>query len=199
MLVLLPFASVAQAQDDSLGLEITPLGGYRFGGSFDIQESSDAYEMEDSSGFGLVFNLREQANTQWELIYSRQNGTAELNSASALQSRVDVDIQVLQIGGTYQGSGSRARPYVALTLGGTRFATDSGNDSFFSGSIGLGLQVMPDARVGIRLEARAYGTLTDSDTDIFCRTGPDLNVCAVQVDGEIFSQIETFAGIVFRF
>ncbi len=199
MLVLLLYASVAQAQDDSLGLEITPLGGYRFGGSFDIQESSDAYEMEDSSGFGLVFNLREQANTQWELIYSRQNGTAELNSASALQSRVDVDIQVLQIGGTYQGSGSRARPYVALTLGGTRFATDSGNDSFFSGSIGLGLQVMPDARVGIRLEARAYGTLTDSDTDIFCRTGPDLNVCAVQVDGEIFSQIETFAGIVFRF
>lgn len=196
---MLLYASTTQAENESLGLEITPVAGYRFGGSFDIQESDDAYEMEDSSGFSLIFNLRDQANTQWELIYSQQNGTAELNSASALQSRVGVDIQVLQIGGTYQGPGTRARPYVAVTVGGTRFDTDSGNDSFFSGSIGVGLQIMPDARIGIRLEARAYGTLTDSDTDIFCRTGPDLNVCAVQVDGEIFSQIETFAGIVFRF
>ena len=51
----------------------------------------------------------------------------------------------------------------------------------------------------VRLEARALGVLTDKDTDLFCRTGPDLNVCAVRVDGTLLSQIEGFVGITVRF
>lgn len=115
------------------------------------------------------------------------------------QSRVDIDIQLLQLGGTYQGPGEKVRPYVAATIGGTRIDADSASDSFFSGSIGIGLQMMPNARLGFRLEARAYGTLTDSDTDLFCRTGPDLNICAVRVDGEVLGQVQAFGGVVFRF
>jgi len=198
LLAAICVSSAATAAEEPGNFEITPLGGYRFGGSFDVQGSDDSYELEDSSSFGLILNLRDQANTQWEILYSQQNANAELNSATA-QSRVGLDIQVLQIGGTYQGPGDNWRPYLAATIGGTRFDTSSGDDTFFSGSIGIGVQIMPESRLGIRFEARAYGTLTDSDTDLFCRTGPDLNICAVRVDGEIFSQIETFAGIVFRF
>ena len=58
---------------------------------------------------------------------------------------------------------------------------------------------MPAARIGIRLEARAWGTLMQSDTDIFCRTGPEQNLCAVRVDGKVLGQVETIAGVVFRF
>jgi hypothetical protein len=39
----------------------------------------------------------------------------------------------------------------------------------------------------------------DSDTDLFCQTGSNQNVCAVRLDGTVMSQIETIAGIVFRF
>jgi hypothetical protein len=39
----------------------------------------------------------------------------------------------------------------------------------------------------------------DSDTELFCQTGPDLNICAVRVKGDLLSQIETLAGVVFRF
>lgn len=192
-------SSAAIAADDSLDFEITPFGGYRYGGTFDVQGGDDAYEFQDSSSFGLVLNLREQAHTQWEVIYSQQSGSARLNSITVMQPPVDVDIQILQIGGTYQGTGDKIRGYVAATLGGTRFDASSGDDTFFSGSIGLGVQIMPESRFGIRLEARAYATLTDSDTDLFCRTGPDLNICAIRVEGEMFNQVETFAGIVFRF
>jgi hypothetical protein len=110
-----------------------------------------------------------------------------------------LDSQILQIGGTYQGQGDMVRPYLAATIGGTRIKTDADSDSFFSGSIGVGVQIRPSSRLGIRLEARAYGTLTDSNTDLFCRTGADLNICAVRVEGKLLAQFEAIAGVVFRF
>lgn len=190
--------SIAVAQDGPGDFEVTPFAGYRFGGTFDVTGSDESYELEDSPSFGLILDLRESPNTQWELLYSSQSTDARLNGSGSPQS-VGLDSQVLQFGGTYQGGGDRFRPYVALTVGGTHVSSDADSDTFFSGSIGLGLQVLPNERIGIRLEARVYATLTDSDTDLFCRTGPDLNICAVRVDGEILNQVETFAGVVFRF
>jgi hypothetical protein len=197
--VLIGVSFGAAAQEQRLDLEITPYGGWRFGGAFDVQESTDSWEIEDSSSFGLILNLREGFNTQWEILYSRQSSDARLNSTTQPASRIDMDVQMLQVGGTYQWEGDTVRPYLVATLGGTRLAAPSDSDVFFSGSIGLGLQILPESRVGIRLEARAYGTLTDSDTDLFCSTGPDENICAIRVDGEVLGQFETFAGVVFRF
>lgn len=192
-------SSATAVADDNLNLEVTPFGGYRFGGTFEFTDSQDAYRLDDSPSFGLILNLREQANTQWELFYSNQSTDAKLRSSAQLQPSVSVDSHVLQLGGTYQGRYGPLRPYVALTVGGTHVKTNADSDTFFSGSIGLGVQVNPDARLGLRLEARAYGTLTSSSTDLFCRTGPDENICAVRVDGDVLSQFETFAGLVFRF
>ena len=197
---LLIFATAtAAAAEDNPNVELTPFGGYRFGGTFEFTNSADAYKLDDSPSFGLILNLRDKANTQWELFYSNQSTDARLSSSAQLQQKVGVDAHVLQLGGTYQGRYGPLRPYVALTLGGTHIKTDADSDTFFSGSIGLGVQLNPDARLGVRLEARAYGTLTSSSTDLFCRTGPDENVCAVRVDGDVLSQFETFAGLVFRF
>ena len=36
-------------------------------------------------------------------------------------------------------------------------------------------------------------------TDLFCRSGPDLNICAVRVEGDMLIQFEAFAGLTFRF
>ena len=108
----------------------------------------------------------------------------------------------LSLGGTYHWDGEVARPYLAFTLGGTHIRTsaaESASDTFFSGSIGLGLKFLPTSRFGIRVEARAYGTVLDSGTDLFCSTGPDANVCAIRVEGEMLSQVETFVGVTFRF
>lgn len=198
ILILLPALTGAQ----EAGVEITPFAGYRFGGTFETTDESAEYEMEDSSSFGLILNFRHKNNTQWELFYSQQRSEATFSQMSAIDQLVDVDIHVLQVGGTYVGDGDMMRPYVAMTLGGTHIRTssvESADDTFFSGSIGLGMKLMPRSRVGIRLEARAYGTLLSSDTSLFCQTGPDQNVCAVQVDGNLLAQFEAFAGITFRF
>ena len=198
MLIFLPALTSAQES----GVEITPFGGYRFGGTFETADASVEYEMEDSSSFGLILNFRHKSNTQWEIFYSQQRSEATFSETSAIDQVVDVDIHVLQLGGTYVGDGDKMRPYVAMTLGGTHIRTDSvdsADDTFFSGSIGIGMKFMPSSRIGIRVEARAYGTLLSSDTKLFCQTGPDQNICAVQVDGNLLTQFETFAGITFRF
>lgn len=198
---LLSTAAV-QAADDKI-FELTPYGAYRFGGSFDVLDTNTSYKLADSASYGLIFNIRQQANTQWEILYSSQQTDATFSDINVNNALLDVDLQVLQGGGTYQGSGERVRPYLAVTLGGTHIKTSAGgasrSDTFWSGSIGLGLQIRPTERVGIRLEARAYGTLMDSDTDLFCQTGPNQNICAIRIDGTLMSQFETIAGIVFRF
>lgn len=190
------------AAADELKFEITPFVTYRFGGDFDVEGSTASYRIEDSEAFGLLLNLRHSGNTQWELLYSVQQTTAMLRDSVATTPAVDTDIHVLQIGGTYQGSGETVRPYLALTLGGTHIKTTANgtqSDSFFSGSIGVGVSLVPYSRLGIRLEARAYGTLMDANTDLFCQTGPDMNICAIRIDGSLLSQFELLAGIVFRF
>ena len=183
--------------------ELTPYAGYRFGGTFEDEGSTTSVGLDDRSSTGFIFNIREAENTQWEIIFSRQQTRADTTQISGLGPRVDVDVEYLQGGGTYQGRlRNGVRPYLAATLGAARIAprlSGLGDDSFVSFSIGTGLQIRPTARFGIRLEARAWGTLVDSDTRLFCRSGVQIAGCAIEVDGSILWQIETFAGLVFRF
>lgn len=200
-LALLLAAMPVDAADD-LNVEITPFVSYRFGGTFDVETSDATYEIEDSEAFGLLLDLRQTGNTQWEILYSLQQSTARLGDSALTAASVDTDIHVLQFGGTYQGDGEKVRPYVALTLGGTHIKTTangSQSDTFFSGSIGVGMNLIPNKRLGFRLEARAYGTLMNSSTDLFCQTGPNANICAVRIDGSLLGQFETIAGVIFRF
>ena len=200
LVLLAPFT--IHAQDNALGFELTPFGACRFGGTFSVEESSDSYELQDSSSFGLIVNWRHSPDTTWEILYSKQQTEAEFSSATVNDPLVDIDLQVLQLGGTFQFEGEKARPYLVATIGGTHASarsTGSNSDTFLSGSIGVGVLVSPNSRVGLRLEARAYGTLTSSSTDLLCQTGPVISGCAVRIEGDLLSQVETFAGVVFRF
>ena len=192
--------ALLQAQEATT--EITAFGAYRFGGTFEEEESGAEYELNDSPSFGLIVNFRHKDPTQWEILYSQQQTEAQFQGGTTSDGEVDLDLHVLQLGGTYQFEGEVARPYLAFTLGGTHVrASSNGSDSdtFFSGSIGIGMKFLPTSRVGIRVEARAYGTLVDNSTDLFCSTGPDQNICAIRLEGRMLSQVETFAGITVRF
>ncbi|NIW25114.1 MAG: hypothetical protein GWN29_11400 [Gammaproteobacteria bacterium] len=183
--------------------ELTPYAGYRFGGTFEDEGNTISVELDDRRSAGFIFNVREAEDTQWEVIFSRQRTRADTTQLSGLGPRVDVDVEYLQGGGTYQGRvRNGVRAYLSGTLGAARVTprlSGLGDDTFWSISIGTGLQIRPTARIGIRLEARAWGTLVDSDTRLFCRSGGEIAGCVIQVDGSVLWQIETFAGLVFRF
>ena len=194
--------STAQAQDHKVSFELTPFGGYRFGGTFEVEGSSDTYDFNDSSSFGLILSVPRSANTQLEILYSTQSTEAEFSAATPNDPVIDIDLQTLQLGGTYQFEGDKVIPYIAATLGATHMrasSTGSASDTFWSGSFGVGVLFSPRSRVGLRLEARAYGTLMKSGSSLLCESGPNVSGCAIHITGDLFTQIETFAGVVFRF
>ena len=196
----------ARAQQDAAAFELTPFAGYRFGGTFEIEDSPESYDIQDSSSYGVILNFPHRANTRWEVLYSRQSTEAEFSDPASGNALLDVDSQKLEIGGTYQfdsdDMGESVQPYLAATIGGTHVrasANGSESDTFWSGSLGLGILVAPNARVGLRLEARGHFTFTNSSSNLLCVVSPDLNACAIEVTGDVLTQFETFAGVVVRF
>ncbi len=200
--IALLWSATATAQEKQYDFEITPYGAYRFGGEFEQTDGDRSIDVDDNGSFGIILNARHSPITQWEILYSRQETSTDTGGPGPGDTSLDLNIEYLHAGGTYLWDGDHVRPYLAATLGVTRMEVSNDgfdSDSFFSFALGLGWQLRPTERLGIRLEARGFGTLLNSDTDLFCRTGPDINICAVRVDGTVLWQLETFAGIVFRF
>jgi opacity protein-like surface antigen len=190
------------AQERDFNIELTPFGAYRVGGRFEEKGTSLAIKLDESESYGFIFNARHSPNTWWEILYSRQETTADATGLGVTDPRPELTVEYLQAGGTYMWDGERVRPFLAATLGGTRVDVSTAgfdSDTFWSGSLGLGLQIAPTSRLGLRLEARGYGSLLDSSSDLWCQFGPMNNVCAVRIDGKIMWQVEALLGIVFRF
>lgn len=202
--VLLAGMAHGQARDagELPRFALTPYGGYTFGGEFKDDTESLSVEVDDAAHLGLIFNVRETANTQWEIFYARQEAEADTSEIAPSQPEVDIDVQYLHLGGTYVADGEWARPFLAAGIGGTRF--DPGpltfdSEDFFSFGVGAGWQLQPTERLGLRLEGRLLGTFLQSDTALFCETGIDENVCAIVADSDLYWQFQTSLGVVLQF
>ena len=192
----------AAAQDANFKFELTPYAGYRIGGSFEEKEGDGRVELNDSNAQGIMFNIKANPNGQYELLYSRQSTDADTVGFLINDPTIDLDVETFHFGGTYLFDGENMRPFLALTLGMTQFdpgITDSGSESFFSASIGGGVHLNATKRLGIRLEARAFTTFVEDDSNIFCVSSGGAGGCLIQVDGRMLTQWEARAGLVFRF
>ena len=202
MLLQVPAAQAARNQDGHF-LQLSPFVGYRFGGSFEDKETEEDYDVDNSSSYGLIVNFPAQDYTEWEIYYSKQQTEIKTGGLLASQSVVDIDIETLQIGGTYLVDRTDlVQPYIVATIGVTRIdptSINTSSDEYFAFSIGGGWKFFPSKRVGIRLDGRVLGTVIDSDTDIFCQTGPEANQCFIQNKGDMLWQFETQASVIFRF
>ncbi len=190
------------AQDQPYKFEITPFAAYRIGGSLEEKDGDGQVELNDSNALGVMFNIEANPNGQYEFLYSRQNTDARTEGFLPNDPTVDMDVETFHIGGTYLFDGEKTRPFLALTLGLTQFdpgITDSNSESFFSASIGGGVQLNATRRLGLRLEARAFTTFVKDDSNIFCISSGGTGGCLIQVAGRTLTQWEARAGLVFRF
>jgi hypothetical protein len=195
----------AAADDRNPRFELTPYLGYRIGGEFQQQNGSATYELDEGNSAGLIFNIvAADVNTQWQVLYGEQRTNLKTPLTFDPAARLGLDVEYFQFGGTYlfDDDGDDTRPFVALTAGVTHFGpTLAGVDSesFFSGSIGGGVQLLKTHRVGVRLEARVFATFVNTDGAIFCHSGPQAGACAITIHGTALYQFEASAGVVFRF
>ena len=195
-------STIATAQQSNFKFELTPFAAYRVGGSFEEKDGDGRVELNDSNAQGIMFNIKANPNGQYELLYSRQSTDARTEGFLVNDPTIDLDVETFHFGGTYLFDGENTRPFLALTLGMTQFdpgITDSGSESFFSASLGGGVQLNATKRLGIRLEARAFTTFVEDDSNIFCVSSADAGGCLIRVDGRMLTQWEARAGLVFRF
>ena len=194
--------SVAVAQDGPFRAELTPFAGYRVGGEFKEEGGDRKFELNESNAYGIILNIREYSDAQWEVLYARQSTEVETQAPFADEPVLGLDVEYLHFGGTYLSGGSDTRAFVAGTIGLSRFDPQppgASAESYFSASIGGGVQLRATKRLGFRLEGRVFTTLVDENSNIFCRSGAGANFCAIQVDGSLFTQWELRAGLVYRF
>jgi hypothetical protein len=196
-------AAPAIAQDESPRFALTPFLAYQGGGEFEQTGTGSPLKLDESGSFGLIFDMQLDADRQFEIFYSRQQTEADTAGLLAGQPVLDINVEYLQFGGTVAfGESDTTRPYIVATVGAARFepkASGLDSETFLSFSFGGGVNLFANKPVGLRLEGRLFGTLTNNDTTLFCKTGTDTNFCAVSVNGDVFFQWQAMAGLVVRF
>jgi len=189
------------AQESDLRFEITPFTAYRAGGDFQERDGSGQVALKDSDSMGIMLDIKAHPNGQYELLYAHQSTDADTRGVLN-DSTFDIEVEYFQFGGTYLFDGDRTRPFIALTLGLSQFdpaLPGSNSESFFSASFGGGIHLNARERFGVRLEARAFTTFVDSDSNIFCASLNGAGSCLIRVDARTLTQWEARAGLVFRF
>ncbi len=192
----------AAAQDKLFRFEITPFAAYRIGGQFDENNGNGQLELNESAAQGIMLDVRVNHNGQWELLYAHQETEVDTQGIFVNDPQFDLDVEYFHLGGTYLFDGDNTRPFVVVTLGLSHFNPQLAgldSESYFSMSIGGGLQLNASKRFGVRLEGRLFTTFVDTDSNIFCSSVGGAGTCLIQVDGSTVTQWEARAGLVFRF
>lgn len=197
--VLLLGASWPASAAEQLGqerVELIPFFGYRVGGHFNGLIDAVEYPFDGAKSYGglVDFNLNRD-NYKVELLWSHQEtGFDRLINRELEPNRLQIDHFQ---GGIMQEVGTeRARFAVSALFGGTRFASPAlGSDLRFSGSVGGSVKVFPSPRVGLRLDARAYGVWVKGAAGAFCAGG----TCAFAFSGTMMWQGDFTAGLILAF
>lgn len=180
--------------------ELTPIAGYRWGGTLTARDSRlflFDVDVSDSAAFGAILGIP-VGNTGLKLELMANHQSSHLQAGDDLFSPndniADIDVNYYHAGLQIPFSVSRnATPYAVISAGLARLDPDVAGTSAenrFSGSAGIGVKVPVTDNLGFRFEARGYFTALDTNDDNDCRR------CE---ESDVFTQGETSVGLVFSF
>lgn len=190
-LTLFALSGPVLAQD----FEVTPFIGWRTSSSLEEVSTGNTINVKETDSFGLILSMKKTADTTYDFLFSRQN--TELQPSTPTSNTESLRIDYYHIGGTVVYHVDKLHPYVTGGLGATHISPandDLSSETKFSLSVGGGLKVPLGQRVGLRLEARGYGTVVSSGGTILCSGG-----CVAQFKGSLFMQFEASAGLSIAF
>jgi opacity protein-like surface antigen len=175
--------------------EITPFIGWRTSSSLEEVNTGASIDVDETSSFGILLSMKKDLDTNYDFLFSRQS--TELQSSTTPSNTESLRIDYYQIGGTVFYDYDKFNPFVSGGLGATHISP--ANDNFssetkFSLSVAGGLKFPLGQNVGLRLEARGYGTVVSSGGSIMCSGG-----CVAQFKGSLFMQFEASAGLSIAF
>ena len=98
---------------------ISPFYGYRFGGGIKDDTTGMNYNFADAPAYGLVLDYAPTNSFgHFELLWSRQDSSVDFQGNYGL-GKVDITIDVVQVGGELEYGSDRFRGYISVDLGAT--------------------------------------------------------------------------------
>jgi outer membrane protein with beta-barrel domain len=190
----------AQAADEPKynRFEITPFVGYLAGGEFEDPTDGSDRDLDAGTDFGFFANAAADWWRHYEMIYVRQS--TKVDGVEPF----DMDVEYLQFGGTVSypdAEYTHVIPYFGMTIGAARFSPDGpglNDETKFAATIGGGLRIPINERFGVRLDLRAFGTVLNSESDIFCVSSSGLT-CRIKAKGDFFLQYAANLGFTIGF
>ena len=197
---LLCLVSTAQAQEkrEYNNWEFTPFVGYMAGGQFEDPTDDSDRDLDAATSYGLFVNAATDWWRHYEMLYARQSTKVDGFD------KFDMDVEYLQFGGTVAYPDAEAThviPYIAMTVGAARFSPDQAgldDETKFALTLGGGVRVPLTDRFSLRLDLRAFATVLDSDSDIFCVSSGGAT-CRIKVKSDVFLQYAANLGFTVGF
>ncbi len=198
--VLLCLTSPVRAEEPKKynDFEVTPFVGYMAGGEFEDPTDSSDRDLDAGNNFGLIVDAAAEWWRHYEMLYVRQS--TEVDGFE----KFDMDVEYLQFGGTVSypdAQSTRVIPYFGMTVGAARFSPDAAgldDETKLAFSVAGGVRVPITDRVGVRLDLRAFATVLDSDSDIFCVSSGGAT-CRIKVKSDVLLQYSANLGVTVGF
>jgi len=198
ILIIILIGSLPGAAAAASGIEITPFGGFRFGGSFQDANTGDTIAIDESGSYGLMLDFDLEPAKQIEVYLSRQSTRLSAGGTVTGNPKFDLTVDYYHIGGLLMLEGDRVRPFISGTFGLTRMGpqgADRTAEYYFSLALGGGAKIPLTERLGLRFDARGIFTAANTNSTVFCANGG----CAIQIQGGGVLQGELTAGLIFKF
>ena len=175
---------------------ISPFYGYRFGGEVENADTGTKYTFEDSPAFGVFLDYAPMDYYgRYEVLWSHQDSSVDFHGDNGL-GKVDIAIDVIQIGGVLEFGSERLRTYVSGHVGATHFASDGyGDETDFSLGLGGGVKAFLTKNIYLRGDLRGFCTVTQAEGSFIYHNG----VTVATFSGSTFWQGQVSAGVGFTF
>ncbi len=186
-------ATASAASEVELGLVA---GGQQTG---DIGTREGTLDLAGGPLFGVAAGWRVRPDGIVELAWSRQNSEASGELTSGPE-RFDVTIDTVEFGGLWETRPGRMRPFLGLSVGGTRLAgpdQDFSDGWYFSGAISGGVRYLLGEHALLRLEGRGTGVLLADGGAIACSFPP--GGCRLGVTGSALGAFSARLAVAARF
>lgn len=174
-------------------LEIGPMGGWRFGGSFEDSLGNN-YTAEPTGSWGGTLDVFVRPDYAVEFLFSRQETT--INGGGSQSPRIGVTLDHYQIGGLKEYAGERFRPFLAGLLGWSHVSSESDSTDRFSMTMAGGAKLYMTPRVGLRSDLRCHLLFGQSGV-ASASSGP--NGGSISFAGDVFIQGEVALGLFLAF
>ena len=166
--------------------EISLLGGFNFGGSFDplpvdpTNPSETTLTTDDGTSFGTIIgftaNHSSSAIMNYELYFSNNNKSLNYldtpaDGSTQTNAQIGFSSQYYHLGGSYRWRNNGFDPYIALSAGVSRFVANSfGTETGFSVGFGAGFNWMLTDKIAIKGDLRNIISQTDPNSGILCHS-----------------------------